>query len=66
MIVRFSNVGRGHVDFIAECDNFTEEWAARQVKRNARVMSDDLAFENGVIFAGFHIIGTYDFGDNKT
>ena len=66
MIVSFHNVGRGKASWKAECSELDYDWFYSQVKRNSDVMSSDLEFclkendeKSGVIFAGFHNIGTF-------
>lgn len=62
--VVFENVGRRKETWSAQCkESLTDEelynFMYSQVKKHG-VMSDDIEFLGGVIYAGFHAIGTFD------
>lgn len=57
--VVFSNVGRNKSTWTAKCDGrVTYRWALEQVRAHG-VLSHDLDFENGVVYAGMRKIGEF-------
>ena len=57
--VVFKNVGRRKETWSAKCEEITYDFMFREVKKHG-VMSNNIEFLGGVIFAGIHNIGTFD------
>ena len=57
--VIFKEVGRRNDSWSAQTNEITYDFMFGQVKKHG-VMSSDIDFINGRIYAGFHCIGTYE------
>ena len=58
MKVKFSNVGRDKGNWLAECEEITYDWLYKQV--SPYLISSNINFANGTIFAGFHSVGKFE------
>lgn len=77
MKVRFVNVGRDHKSWEAETPSVSYEWLEHQVKRNGRLMSNQIDFSDersgedlpvdgafgSVLVGGFRPVGRYYIGE---
>jgi hypothetical protein len=63
MKVRFIQVGRNNASWEAECrGELTESWMYNQVKKH--LMSRDIEFGDGVIYAGLRAVGRFEIIEN--